>query len=269
MRWNSLQFVEQLTLCANRYETENEWFVKQAWGDQHHYTLTAWRLYRAATTSALGMLLLGGAKIRKAQSLLANFGVTSAGGLNDPAELKLVEELERHRAAARQAPALQDAPKVLGPGSILSDKNWTPLLNDSFILGGVHARHEFHLAEDAANGYFEFLDRRATFERDKQTPNATEKWMGFFRAHPEMLWSKNPWAPRILARELIGLKAFGYHPAFSLQQLSFYADQPGNANFTNYLNTVEAAGFRSGNPKQVLDAISQFLFGKADVFRGI
>jgi hypothetical protein len=266
MPWNSLQFMQQFSQCANRYESENLWFGKQAWGDQHHYTLTAWRLYQKAATNALGMLLLGSAKIRNDASLLGNFGVTSAGGLNNPEELKLVEELERRRSAGRTAPALRDAPKVLGSGSILNDKNWTPLLNDSFILGGVHGRHEFHFAEEEAGRYFDFLAVRDKLERNPKALNAREKWMGFFRAHPEIFWAK-PGVPRILARELIGLRTFGYRPEFSEQQLSFYPDGAGNPGFTNYLNAVDAAGFRSGNPDKVLGAISEFLFDRHDAFR--
>ena len=79
-------------------------------------------------------------------------------------ELKLVEELEKRRSAGRSAPALRDAPKVLGSGSILNDRNWTPLLNDSFILGGVHGNREFHFAEDDAGKYFDFLALRDKFD---------------------------------------------------------------------------------------------------------
>jgi hypothetical protein len=267
MPWNSLQFMQQFNQCGNRYESENVWFGKQNWGDQHHYTLTAWRLYQKAATNKIPMLILGSAKIRKDPSLLSNFGVTSAGGLSDPEELKLVDALEQRRNAARTAPALKDAPKVLGSGSILNDKNWTPLLNDSFILGGVHGNREFHLAEDDAGKYFDFLAVRDKFERTPKPQDAKDKWMGFFRAHPELLWAK-PGVPRILARELIGLKTFGYRPAFFTQQLSFYSDQAANANFVSYLRAVEAAGFRSGDANRVLTAISEFLFDRPDAFRG-
>jgi hypothetical protein len=230
MPWNHIQFVEQFRLCGNRYELENAWFKKEWWGDQRQYILAAWRLYRCAARSSLGMLLLGSAKIRKDPTLLANFGLTSAGGVNDPTELEILKEVERHRMAARTAPALHDAPAVVGPGSILNDRNWTPFLNDAYILGGVHAGLEFHFAEDDVNRYYEFLDRRALFERNQKPPDMMERWRGFFRAHPELLWSKTPWAPRILARELIGLKAFGYTPKLSADQLSFHgrtsSDEP-------------------------------------------
>jgi hypothetical protein len=33
MFWNSLKFVDELDRCGNRYEEENRWFSKAAWGD--------------------------------------------------------------------------------------------------------------------------------------------------------------------------------------------------------------------------------------------
>lgn len=271
MNWQSLQFVQNLERCGNRYELENRWFKKEAWGDRHSYTLAAWRLYRCANRNALGMLILGAAKIRKDPALLANFGVTSGNGINDEEELRLVRELEQRREASRAVPALRDTPKVLGLGSILNDKEWTPLLNDSFILGGVHGRHEFHLAEDNMNTYSRFLETRAKFGGGLPT-NATEKWLGFLRAHPELLWDMSLGNPRILARELTGLMAFGYRPKFFDQQLSFYCDQADRAvaaNFSRYLNAVDEAGIGRRDASAVLGKISNFLFGRGDVFRGV
>ena len=124
MLWNSLRFVDELDRCGNRYEIENQWYSKAAWGDRNRYVLNAWRLYRCANRSALGMLILGTAKIRKDASLVGNFGFTSAGGLSDPEEQQLVQKLERSRTA------VSNAPTVLGQGSVLNDQNWTPLLNE-------------------------------------------------------------------------------------------------------------------------------------------
>jgi hypothetical protein len=71
-------------------------------------------------------------------------------------------------------------------------------------------------------------------------------------------------APRVLARELIGLKTFGYRPQFSPQQLSFGCADPGralSASFVSYLDAVRTAHFHSGSARSVFNAISEFLFG--------
>ena len=254
MPWNSLRFMQELNKCGNQYEADNAWF-RNDWGEQRQYALNAWRLYQQASTNALGMLLLGSAKIRKDSVLVSNFGVTSAGGLTDPEEVALVKALEAERTDQRAAPGLRDAPDVLGPGSILNDKNWTPLLNDCYILGGAHGEHEFHLAEDSAHAYFESLGGRLT---------PTEGWQSYFRTHPDAVWDTTRQVPRILARELIGLKTFGYRPQFFLEQLSFSAGQSDSGTFKTYLDALAAAGITSRNRTLVLETLSLFLFGNAE-----
>jgi hypothetical protein len=244
--------MQELNKCRNQYEADNAWF--HDWGEQRQYALNAWRLYQQASTNALGMLLLGSAKIRKDSVLVSNFGMTSAGGITDPEEVALLEALEAERTDQRAAPGLRDAPDVLGPGSILNDKNWTPLLNDCYILAGVHGEHEFHLAEDSANAYFESLSG--------QLP-PKEKWQSYFRAHPDAVWDATLQVPRILARELIGLKTFGYRPQFSHEQLSFSARQSEGATFKTYLDALVAAGITRRNRAVVLETLSLFLFGNA------
>jgi hypothetical protein len=204
------------------------------------------------------MLILGGAKIRKDPALVGNFGVSSQAGPTDPEEKALVSELERLRKTQRLAPGLADAPDVTGTGSILSDRTWTPLLNDAFILGGAHAGHEFHFAEDTVETYFN------SRKPDRATPK--EKWMGFFKAHPEMLWDWKLDNPRVLARELIGLKAFGYTAEFLPQQLSFRPTSSGHPTFRNYLNALASANCRTGYSVGLLRSISRFLFDREDAF---
>ena len=253
MPWNSIRFIQELNKCGNRYEADNAWFGSN-WGDERQYALNAWRLYQQASTNALGMLLLGSAKIRKDTVLVSNFGMTSAGGVTDPEEVALVKALEAERTNQRAAPGLRDAPDVLGPGSILNDKNWTPLLNDCYILGGVHGQHEFHVAEDSANAYFESL-------REQLTPK--DKWQSYFRTHSDAVWDATRQVPRILARELIGLKTFGYRPRFFAEHLSFSAGQSDDATFKTYLDALVAAGITSRNQTTVLETLSLFLFGNA------
>ena len=256
MPWNHVQFTEELGKCGDRYEADNAWF-KKGWGERGQYALNAWRLYERSATNALGMLLLGSAKIRMDPDLVSNFGVTSAGGVGAGEESEFVEALEAERTDRRASPGMRDAPTVVGQGSILNDKNWTPLLNDCYILGGVHGGHEFHLAEDAANAHFESLGGQLS---------PTEKWKSYFRTH-DPIWNEKLNVPRILARELVGLKTFGYRAHFFDEQLSFGAQPSDNATFSTYLDAIVAAGIAGKNRTVVLETLSVFLFGSAEGLR--
>jgi hypothetical protein len=78
-----------------------------------------------------------------------------------------------------------DTPAVFGQGSIPNDQNWTPLLNDAFIIGGAHARHEFHLAEDSFDQYLRFVNARAFVDCSKDpSADAAVLWQGYFTALP-------------------------------------------------------------------------------------
>ena len=93
-----------------------------------------------------------------------------------------------------------------------------------------------------------------------------EKWQSYFRANQDAVWDSTRQVPRILARELIGLKTFGYRPQFFLEQLSFSATQSDGATFKTYLDALVAAGITSGNRPVVLETLSLFLFGNAQAF---
>ncbi|HET9359533.1 MAG TPA: hypothetical protein VFO58_07280 [Vicinamibacterales bacterium] len=263
MPWNSLTFMKQLDACGNRYEAENAWYTKKQWGEQVKYMLNAWNLYRSASTNALGMLLLGDGKIRKDAALLGNFGITSVGGAWDPEEQKLVKELEAKRGQMRTAPGLQDAPKVQGQGSVLSDIGWTPLMNDAYILGGTHGLHEFHLAlEDAKDPNKPELKTLAhDFALTRET-DPVKRWQSFFQSKLDMFWDPRWNSPRVLSRELIGLDMCGYEPQFSLEQLSFASRGVDNATFSDYLDALISSGYRTKDKKALMDVLSQFLFKK-------
>jgi hypothetical protein len=260
MPWNSPHFLERLNSVGNRYELENAWFSKKAWGDQVNYALNAWQIYRLTLKNPEGMLILGSAKIRKDEALLSNFGVASGGGITDPEELKLVKAFEAQRAASRAA-GVEDVPKVVGSGSILNDKDWTPLLNDCFILGGVHGGHEFHLAEDNVDPHFSKLARSPL--------TIAEKWKDYFRANPGTFWDYKFGVPRILARELVGLKRFGYRPHLMAQQLSFSSPGAHTGTFVEYLDAVALAGILERNKARVFETVSQLIFGNGDALRGL
>jgi len=268
--WNSLEFVERVTPAAGRYETENAWFKKQWWGDDNVYILNAWRIYRCAHESALPFLLLGDTKIRKDPALVMNFGLASAHGVQEKQELQLIARLTGKRQELGSLP-------VLGTGTILSDRNWTPLLNDAFILGGIHASKEFHLAEEGFNrfgmlGRQEFLKRRQAFgapaSQYLHEPDPRRRWLEYLLHHPEVLWQGG--IPRVFARELLGLKRFGYLPVFTMTELGFVCRNSscGNADFEQYLDTLYHVNFQGNDRQGVLGAIGDYLFGDARALTG-
>ncbi len=273
--WTLGDFFQRVMPCARRYESENSWFH---WEDPSNYILSAWRMYCCASQGALGFLLLGDTKIRKDPLLVMNFGLASAHGVQEDEERKLIASLMARRqelAGIKTGPATA----VEGPGAILSDRRWTPLLNDSFVLGGVHRGWDFHLAEESFSQYSligeqEFLKRRAVFGPAAPQYAAAlargpeyyrGRWKDYLTQHPDVIWRGSN--PRVFARELIGLKTFGYAPHFTSTELGFSCHDPGRAamaSFEEYLDALSAVGIHRRDRENVLASISEFLFGSSE-----
>jgi hypothetical protein len=249
--WSAEQFVRALEPHVERYKTDNAWV--SWWSDED--IDNAWRMYSTSSTSSLGFLLLGDTKIRKDETLLMNFGTATAHDIQEVQERALVAELSDRRRVISHgtAPDIHyEAAK--GPGSILSDDKWTPMLNDSFMLGGIHAGMDFHLAED-------FFQSRTARLQD-QTPMT--KWKYFFRDNPASFWSDR-FGPRVFARECIGLKSAGYTPHFAHHGLVFVGGGgPGSLDFASYLQAVTDYGLTSRDKTLALRTIAEFLFNDRD-----
>jgi hypothetical protein len=270
MQWNVGEFFRNVELVWDRYKSENSWFV--SWGNPGDAIFNAWKLYRAANQNALGTLLLGDAKIRTSGNLLMNFGLSSGSGVSDENELEVIRELQQKREKL-VGPRSGAAVNIVGPGSILNDRNWTPLLNDAFILGGVHARQDFHWAEegfdlDTGLAHQEFLQRLQKFgvAAPQYTPALTrdaaynqEKWKLYIVKHSNF-WSADG-TVRVFAREVIGLKTFGYSPVFTKQNVGFTCYAPrGYATFSAYLNGLVAVNFSRNDSATINAALGEFLF---------
>jgi hypothetical protein len=136
-------------------------------GNQKAYASQyGWVIYQNAYKNALNALILGGLKkLRKegGASLFTNFGTTSYTP-------------DKHTADFFSTPGSWEIQHV---GSILSEKFWWPLMNDCWLLGGVHRLCVFYLA------YKTGLDK-------------------------SFLWSTKGGRPTILGREIIALEACGY-----------------------------------------------------------
>jgi hypothetical protein len=153
----------------------------------------------------------------------------------------------------------QQAIPVLGPGSILSTRSWSPMLNDAFIMGAAAKGHEFELAlidsEKAA------LDQVWS---NAQTP--PQNWRSFLINNPRTIWDASGGGatsnglPRVLARELIGLLTFGYVPKFEGRQLGFLRKQNVDPTFREYIDALQKCEFPRNTKAKVLEKIAKFLF---------
>ena len=278
------EFFDQVTRVAYQYDQDNEWFGFHrggpSWshGTWIQYIIAAWKIYQQASTNQLQMLLLGDTKIRSDAALLMNFGLVS--NTNTPQEdkdIKLVEDLMTRRANIAYKSIFKDPVQVMGPGSILSAKRWSPLLNDALMLGGIIGRQDFHLALNTDEqvswaqitskhiGTADFQKRRAVFGAAvqgslKPAPSREQElWLHFFQQVPRVLWEND--RPRVFARELMGLKLFGYKPVFSLIELGFTPIGAGKwPTFQNYLDGLHAAGFHRLDRFSIMQSLSEFLF---------
>jgi hypothetical protein len=279
--YTKLSYVQELKAILEMYKQDNPWAY---WWHQDPVVNAqrGWAMYEKASQNALGFLLLGDTAIRSNKALLLNFGLTSAHGVQEDRDKAMIAQIMGVRTGI--ATAARPATELLGPGSILSDKEWTPMLNDAFIMGGVNACQEFHLAEDGFHGFnpppkpaappplvspSQFAERRAVFGeavKFRAPDPAKDKWKAYLQATPTVFWSGN--LPRVFAREILGLKAFGYQPVFAMQELGFVCVDRGKAmgaTFTDYLNVLRAVNFKSNDKAAILGSISEYLFGARGV----
>ena len=273
------QYVAQLFEMRNEYRQDNAWVGQwdESWNDDAVMTKfigMGYNLYAATARNALKLTVLGGTEIRLDDAYIRNFGVTAANGIQDLETQKWVDfEMKRRADRARlpHAKALKPSrtvTPVMGVGSILSEKGWTPILNDSLILGAITAGQQFALgltpAEqvdwNAMNGAK--ANKTAVLAaRFGDTVTLTNAWKSFFNSQRRMFFF--PWGgPRVFTREILGLYFFGYKPEFSWQQLGFY---PGSgrrdpADFGNYLRKLRGVGFQNKDQVNIMRTILSFLF---------
>jgi hypothetical protein len=276
---NKAEFFDQLSQAASLYDQDNEWFGFQrggpAWsrGTWIQFILAAWKLYQNAASNQLQMILLGDTKIRSDASLLFNFGL--AANTNAPQEDKdrlLVSELMNKRRGLAPGGAVE----IMGPGSILSAKRWSPALNDALMLGGIHTYQDFHFALNGdeqetwrelttrpGSSNPEFAKRIAQFGavvRVKNTDKPIEVvWLDFFHKVPRVFWENGN--PRVFVRELMGLKFFGYKAVFTRHELGFIYKGGGRPpTFLNYLKALREVGLERRDRFSIMRHIGEFLF---------
>jgi hypothetical protein len=260
-----------------------------------------WQLYVASRDNSLGFLLLGEVSMRSKLALVQNFGLTSAHGHEDdepwlspwlgfdPKKGSGDPNLRKVDQATLDANANRHLQTLQGSGSILSDRLWTPLMNDAWLLGGVHKKQSFHLVTEGLGeqkllAAMDSLRKPAIFEQritafgslhGGTSPVARKieaAWLQWFRDNPQYLYES--WGPRVLTRELIGLMTFGYTPEFTRQELAFScgnAALSASATIDAYSSALNTLGFHQGNDvaakARVLKALSTWLFGQPDALQ--
>jgi hypothetical protein len=290
-----------------RYWDDNAWVESWAkWQNPEtmdDYCRAAYDLYRTAANNQMPYTLLGGTGIRMCKNLISNFGVTAASGIQE-------EKTGRHVAAEQRARnqgkgVHTDADRNIIPpvpvtgGAILSEKKWTPLLNDALIIGAITAHKTFSLTlEPTEHDLFrkcgeDVLDievpklqeilphvtgRREAERLLKANYDYQEKhWKEFMNRNTGMFWGfgqgkdkqTNRKAsfqlPRVLARELLGLAFFGYQPEFGQGELYFKPpkDNAPDPTFQAYVKGLNDIGFHEANRQtriRLMSKISKFLF---------
>ena len=300
---SQVQYLKQANDMIARYDEENGWFRLLEGGLWEKTWLTgqyisvAYECYKKIPHASAEMLLLGDTKIRKESALVSSFSLMSVIDEKDPDVSRLIAEInqKRQEAPAKAPPPfdpVKDRLEKLAPGnplpvadegSILSTRGWSPILNDSFIMGGAHANMSFFLALNAEEARtwgsmraMSVRDLTARYEKmaaggatrnldDAEVAKVT--WLRFFRENPHMLWDAHAKIPRVFMRELIGLANFGYQPRFSANQLGFLCVDEGKADgatLAKYLDILRKAKFDKADRPTMLQEVGKFLFQDAE-----
>ena len=271
------QFQREVFELKDEYRRDNAWVQNSSQWDHNLimkiYINSAYNLYEAASRNVLQMVILGDTKIRSMPELLKNFGLLSAAGVQDRRDAVLVNDLEAHRTQVAMGTdeGLAGRTKLLGAGSILSDKMWTPILNDALMLGAIEGRQGFYFGLNSdeqavwdSSGFgSNVADKISRFGKPVKSSRNREQanWLSFLRRNPEILWRGGN--PRVFARELLALKFFGYAPEFTKIQLAFapaMRSRKGPPTFRLYTQSLREVGFFANDKVKVLSAVSEFLF---------
>lgn len=270
-------FRKELHSLKMEYRMDNKWVQGwRKWNDDtimDSYIDAAYNLYAATAKNALKLTVLGDTEIRSMQVLIRNFGLMSAAGVQEKKDAAMVKDIDQHRrqvGMGTQA-GLKGVPKTLGVGSILSDKMWTPILNDALMLGSIQGKQDFYLALNtreqaawAADGFNSNVGNRTSMFGGSVASKRNvfqSNWNSFFRKQPQMIWAGAN--PRVFARELLALKFYGYKPIYSKLGLAFaprLGTQIGSPGFRSYTNALRNIGFFANDKPRVMGAISEFLF---------
>ena len=271
-------FKRELEQNFTEHKADNAWFTSYPQNLDKYTTDSCYSAYTKSYSVLTETLLLGDTKLRSDHELVQNFGLSSANGVQEESARPVIDQAQAMRdrvamgvpappaGASASAPSLPRAPSlptmpmagssaaagagsaapssgaipVVGAGSILSTTGWSPMLNDSFIMGGVHGLHSFKLALVG--------DDLATFNSISSAGGPKERWRQYFELNKDSYWCTRHNVPRVFTREVIGLSAFGYKPTLAMGEITFdYGTEAKakGATLTKYrteLNTARVTG---------------------------
>ncbi|WP_062267983.1 hypothetical protein [Endozoicomonas arenosclerae] len=115
------------------------------------------------------------------------------------------------------------------------------MLNDAFILGGIHGDSQFELA--------------LPFTSSENGKDITT----YLDENPDWLWPAEQPFPAVLLRELIGLKFAGYQPYLSDAGLAFACTKPQLAQAINHEAYLKELDSLLQDRQQALMTIKDYL----------
>ena len=305
-------FIKELLKLKNHYRTRDAFVTKWGveWDEDEIYNKCiseALMMYDFRVNSPIPITLLGESALQSDKELLVNFGFASVSDrdekniINQSGEQpikspvlkreqfirQLVSEREQAIGFIKSAPPSPDdqlkrlrMPNITGKGSILGDNNWTTMMNDALIIGGVDGHHTFHLALSPKECVLweKMMSQRApsTTPIPFNSHEWKDIWHDFIEQNPSMIWQGERKTsskgiitdydqPRVFARELLGLKLFGYKPFYTNGEITFQRlDQSTPTSFVTYtdylLKNYYGPGTEPTNKINTLNEISEFLF---------
>lgn len=290
------EFISQMRALKDFYRSHDAYVQRYvSWNDDNCYEKcidVAYKMYMLARDTKNGFLPLGDEGIKKWKDLVFNLGLAS---VTAPEEMDtdFVNELNLHRSLQRDGIRTTrktssfpiEISNITDSGAILSDKIWTTMMNDAFILGGTERSHPFVLvlSPEPTKKSGNKLSEHLMWEQVKNKALPIRiglsyeekwryKWLSFFASNPQIIYrtgsERN--GPRVLARELLGLSFFGYKPIFAENQLSFVRRNSTPTSFTTYLHKLLKLHFFTNNninsQELVVSAIFEFLSDNSGMF---
>jgi hypothetical protein len=295
LQWR--EFKREIDALVTIYRQDNAWVGKwkgASWNFEfhmYHYIRAAFRLYRATAENRLKYVLLGGTEIRKNAEYILQFGVTAANGIQDDETVQGVSQADAFRTGVVTAPRAQAAVnpdnriiQAQGGGSILSERGWTPILNDALIIGSATAQHDFVIALDQyeqgiwreceaslkphlARMHARYAGRFGGNPPESFLKNTEEYrlmvWQRFFSWNMQMFWDTKLNIPRVLTRELLGLSMFGYEVKLGDKQIGFKPNTNApDPTFAAYVNGLRALRMHDSRARSnIMQALSTYLLG--------
>lgn len=282
------RFERQAESARLFYKADNEWVTWVNWDNQREFKKhvgLAYKLYTAVASNRLKFTLLGGTEIRKNRELISAFGITAATGVQDGitglhAATAAMDRFKQVKQPDPDAPNADLSYARVEGGSILSEKEWSPVMNDALIMGSATAKQYLALGLtpleqkdwNSMNAAKVNKVKVAASQYKGGEQIVKNAWKNFFNANPKMFFMSGH-VPRVFTRELLGLIAFGYTAEISYHQVGFRASKVHNEpNFNTYIGALRDVHFEANtlrSRKTITAKISKFLFGATDQLESV